>query len=34
LQVETGGTHNGKLSMTANGSVATHKHAKPELVNA
>jgi cytoskeletal protein CcmA (bactofilin family) len=34
LQVETGGVHNGKLSMSSNGAHATHKQPKPELVNA
>ena len=34
LQVETGGTHNGKLSMSANSPATTHKQPKPELVNA
>ena len=34
LQVEPGGTHNGKLAMSAGASEGKHKHAKPELVNA
>jgi cytoskeletal protein CcmA (bactofilin family) len=34
LQVETGGAHNGKLSMSANSPATTHKQPKPELVNA
>jgi len=34
LQVEPGGTHNGKLSMSAGVPEAKQKHAKPELVNA
>jgi len=34
LQVEQGGSHNGKLSMSAQGTTTTHKQPKPELVNA
>jgi len=34
LQVETGGSHNGKLSMSAQSNSTTHKQPKPELVNA
>jgi len=35
LQVETGGSHNGKLSMSSSPETkATHKQAKPDLVDA
>jgi cytoskeletal protein CcmA (bactofilin family) len=32
LQVETGGSHNGKLSMSSNGNSVSHKQAKQEAV--
>ncbi|MGZ3813416.1 MAG: bactofilin family protein [Mucilaginibacter sp.] len=34
LQVETGGTHNGKLSMSAPNGSNSHKHVKAEAVTA